>query len=66
MYSKNNQNYKVVIKNSTTFKNMDIIINSKKYVIVSKNNNPSIHFVIYHPRLCHAIENFIAPIKEKV
>ena len=34
MYSKNNQNYKVVIKNSTTFKNMDIIINSKKYVLI--------------------------------
>ena len=66
MYSKNNRNYKLSIKNSTTFKNIDIIINSKKYVIVSKSNNPSIHFVIFHPQLCNSIENFVAPIKEKV
>lgn len=32
--------------------------------MISKANSPSIHFVIHHPKLRNAIENFIPPIVE--
>lgn len=41
-----------------TFKNIQIQINVGKWVIVSKNNAPSIHFVIRHPQLIRAFEDF--------
>ena len=39
------------------------IINNK-YVIISKNANPVIHFVIKHPKLVEAIDNFNPLVKE--
>ena len=35
------------------------------YVIVSKNSNPVIHFIIRHPKLMNAIKNFDPIVKEK-
>ncbi len=46
------------------FRNIQILILSSKYVIVSKNTSPAIHFVIYHPRLVNAIENMTIPIND--
>ena len=46
------------------FRNIQILILSGKYVIVSKNTSPAIHFVIYHPRLVNAIENMTVPIND--
>lgn len=46
------------------FRNIQILILSGKYVIVSKNTSPAIHFVIYHPRLVNAIENMTIPIND--
>lgn len=63
-YEKNNNNYKLSINNNTTFKNIQILIFEKNFVIISKANSPSIHFVIHHPKLRNAIENFIPPIVE--
>lgn len=63
-YEKNNNNYKLSINNNTTFKNIQILIFEKKFVMISKANSPSIHFVIHHPKLRNAIENFIPPIVE--
>ena len=53
-------------KETTTapFRNIQILILSGKYVIVSKNTSPAIHFVIYHPRLVNAIENMTIPIND--
>lgn len=34
------------------------------YVIISKNSDPVIHFVIRHPKLVKAIENFKPIAKE--
>ena len=45
------------------FTNTTTIINNK-YVIISKNANPVIHFVIKHPKLVEAIDNFNPLVKE--
>ena len=63
-YEKSNNNYKLSINNNTTFKNIQILIFEKNFVMISKANSPSIHFVIHHPKLRNAIENFIPPIVE--
>ena len=63
-YEKKNNNYKLSINNNTTFKNIQILIFEKNFVMISKANSPSIHFVIHHPKLRNAIENFIPPIVE--
>ena len=43
---------------------IQILILEKNWVMISKNKCPSIHFVIHHPKLQNAIENFIPPIVE--
>ena len=44
-----------------TFRNIQIQVNAGKWVIVSKNNAPSIHFVIKHPKMIRAFEDFCQP-----
>ena len=63
-YEKYNKNYKLSVNTNNTFKNIQILICEKNWVMVSKANSPSIHFVIHHPKLRNAIENFIPPIVE--
>ena len=63
-YEKNNKNYKLSINNNNTFKNIQILICENNWVMISKANSPSIHFVINHPKLRNAIENFIPPVVE--
>ena len=64
LYAKNNKNYKLYENLNPAFKNIEILICDKKWVMISKANSPSIHFVIHHPKLRNAIENFIPPIIE--
>ena len=59
-----NKNYHVNINDYKTFKNININILVNKYVILSKNCNPTIHFVIRHPKLIDAIKNFNPIVKE--
>ena len=59
-----NKNYHVIINNDQTFKNISINIVDNNYVIISKSINPTIHFVIRHPKLKSAIENFSPIVKE--
>ncbi|MGM9573424.1 MAG: helix-turn-helix domain-containing protein [Hominicoprocola sp.] len=47
-----------------TFRNIQIQVNEGKWVIVSKNNAPSIHFVIKHPKMIRAFEDFCRPAAE--
>ena len=61
-YEKENKNYKLSINNNNTFKNIQILVCEKNWVMISKANSPSIHFVIHHPKLRNAIENFIPPV----
>ena len=47
------------------FRNIQIQINAGKWVIVSKNNAPAIHFVIKHPKMIRAFEDFCRPLMEQ-
>lgn len=63
-FEKSHTNYKINLKANNIFGNIQIIICEKNWVMISKENSPSIHFVIHHPKLREAIENFIPPIVE--
>ena len=63
-YEKALKNYKLSISEHSTFKNIQILINENNWVMISKDTSPSIHFVIKHPKLRNAIENFIPPVVE--
>ena len=63
-FEENNANYKLTVNSNHTFKNIQVLILEKHWVMISKNKSPSIHFVIHHPKLRNAIENFIPPVKE--
>ena len=48
----------------STFRNINITICAGQYVLVSKSNAPTIHFLIYHPKMIEAFEQFVPPIVE--
>lgn len=62
-YIKKNKNYKIILKDNT-FKNISFTIIKNKYVILSKVDNPSINFIIKHPKLVSAIEKFTPLVNE--
>ena len=64
IYSKKENNYEINYIKEKTFKNITISFLKNNYVIISKSSNPTIHFVIEHPKLVEAIENFNPLIKE--
>lgn len=47
-----------------TFRNLQIFMHEGRWAMVPKNKAPAIHFVIHHPKLRSAIENFIPPVTE--
>ena len=63
-YEKKVNNYKLNTNCYHTFRNIQILFCGKEWVMISKASSPSIHFVIHHPKLRDAIENFIPPIVE--
>ncbi|MGN1379124.1 MAG: hypothetical protein ACI4XR_01845 [Bacilli bacterium] len=62
-YAKNNSKYEIIENNYKIFKNITITI-CENYAIIHKNANPTIHFVIRHPKLVAAIKNFNPIVKE--
>lgn len=63
-FAKKEKNYNVTINDCKIFNNINITILKNNYVILSKNSDPIIHFVIKHPKLVEAIENFNPSVKE--
>ena len=63
-FEKENINYHLNYEKEQTFKNITTTIINNKYVIISKNAKPAIHFVIKHPKLVEAIDNFNPLVKE--
>ena len=63
-FAKKHSNYHINYENYRTFKNITVTILKNNYVVLSKNSNPTIHFVIKHPKLVEAIENFNPIVKE--
>ena len=63
--NKSNRIFEVSNKDlNNTFKNIEFTVCKDKWIMISKKTNPKIHFVIYHPTLREAIENFVTIIKE--
>ena len=56
--------YLIEKASSQTFRNLQISIHEGRWAMVSKESVPSIHFVIQHPKLRRAIEEFIPPVIE--
>ena len=63
-FAEKNNNYNLKINDYKTFNNMTIYIVKNSYVVISKDNNPTIKFVVKHPKLRNAIENFNPLVKE--
>lgn len=63
-FAKTHKNYKLETTRSNTFRNLQIIMHEGQWAMISKGNSPAIHFVIHHPKLRNAIENFIPPVVE--
>ena len=63
-YTTKVNNYEMNYADNKTFKNITITFIKNHYVIISKSSNPTIHFIIEHPKLVEAIENFNPLIKE--
>lgn len=63
-FSKKHSNYKLNKLSFLTFKNITVTILGKELVIISKEENPTIHFIIRHPKLVNAISNFKPIVKE--
>lgn len=55
-------NYTVRFNRETIFRNIQVQIKKGKWVLVSKHNAPSIHFLIWHPKMIDAFEKFAAPV----
>ena len=64
-YSQNNSNYTVKQNSRYPFKNIQIRILEGKWVVISKNKAPAIHFVIHNPQLRKALENMVIPVYDK-
>lgn len=65
LYSHNRSSYTIKQNNRYPFKNIQIRILEGKWVVISKNKAPAIHFVIYNPQLRNALENMVIPVYDK-
>ena len=63
-FAEENPNYTLKRGGTHAFRNLQILIHEGQWVMISKGRAPAIHFVIRHPRLRSAIENFIPPVTE--
>ena len=61
-FAEKNSNYNVSILQISAYRNIQILIHEGKWVIVSKNRTPVIHFLIRHPQMQRAFENMTIPI----
>ena len=57
--------YSVKKSGAHAFRNLQILMREGQWAMVSKGKDPAIHFVIRHPKLRSAIENFIPPMTEE-
>ena len=63
-FASGHPNYHVKLNKGHAFRNIQIIIHEGKWVMISKNKTPVIHFVIHHSKMVTALENFIVPVTE--
>lgn len=58
-----NENYRLIKSESKIFDNIVLSVAHGNYAVVSKASHPVIHFIIRHPKLAGAIENFDPLVK---
>lgn len=63
-FAANHENYHLAQTSGQVFRNLQIQIHEGHTVMISKGKSPAIHFVIHHPKLRSAIENFVPPMVE--
>ena len=63
-FADSHPNYKLLSSSTQVFRNLQIRIHEDHTVMISKDKSPSVHFVIHHPKLRSAIENFVPPVIE--
>jgi hypothetical protein len=63
-YQQQNFNYHIVENTVSAFRNIQICIHEGKWVLVSKNKTPAIHFLIRHSKMRNAFENMVIPIRD--
>lgn len=63
-FAKEHSNYTIITGEPSAFRNIQIQICKGRWVLVTKNKAPAIHFVIRHPKMLHAFENFVISITE--
>ena len=56
--------YTMKLSNAHVFRNIQIKMLEGNCVMISKVKAPVIHFVIRHPKMINALENFIPPVVE--
>ena len=64
-FAEKNNNYNASILRISAYRNIQILLHEGKWVIVSKNRTPVIHFLIRHPQMQRAFENMPIPINEE-
>ena len=64
-FAETHPGYTATLSASHTFRNLDIQMHLGKWAMVSKGRSPAIHFVIHHPKLRAAIEDFVPPVVEE-
>ena len=57
------ENYRLIKSESKIFENIVLSVAHGNYAVVSKASHPVIHFIIRHPKLAGAIENFDPLVK---
>lgn len=63
-YEKTQENYEVKLSKTQAFRNIQIHIMENQWVLISKSKAPNIHFLIRHPKMVDALQNFIVPVYE--
>ena len=63
-FADSHPNYKLLSLSTQVFRNLQIRIHEDHNVMISKDKSPAVHFVIHHPKLRSAIENFVPPVIE--
>ena len=63
-FADSHPNYKLLSSSTQVFRNLQIRIHEDHTVMISKDKSPAVHFVIHHPKLRSAIENFVPPVIE--
>ena len=59
-FAQKHSSLQLVTKQSPQFRNIRIKCKLHEWVMISKSNAPTTHFVIRHPKLIAVIENFCA------